>query len=434
MDSSTSGPRFFKPAAKPRPASGRELQVRIERLSDEGRGIGFAQGKTIFVPNTLVGETVQVRILDERRHTAEAEMLALVEAAPNRTAPHCALFGRCGGCQLQVLDVEAQLRHKRQVLAHLLAPFANAKNFQWADPVVAAPWGYRHRARLSVADSQGSPVVGFKGMHSHRVVAVSSCPILDDRLQALLQSLPEWLAQLGHWRRVEELLVAVDSDGRLAVDWIAQRAFPKVDADAMARLLRSAGIEVGPDVDLRYRNPQTGSEFYYRMRDFTQINPAVNDALIQRVLDWLAPATEDVVADLFCGLGNFSLPLARRVGQLEGFESSLGMIERAGRNAGGGFANTHFTMLDLFEQADQLPDRYNKILLDPPRAGAKAACVRLATFKQLRHIVYVSCNPQTLVRDLEILRDGGFVLERAALVDMFPQTGHVETIVKLSRV
>src|SRR5690606_15660794 len=354
-------------------------------------------------------------------------------------APRCKLFGRCGGCQLQMLSAADQLAHKQSTLAHLLAPFTKAKSFQWATPLTAAPWHYRHRARLAVAAVDGQPVIGFKGNNSHQVVAVDACPILDERLQPLLSAIPQWLAQLTQWRRLEEILIAVDADGQLAMDWNAQRAFPKADAEKLQVLAQSANIQCGTAATLVYRSAAVGGEFVYGIRDFTQVNPAINDLLSQRVIDWLEPSADDVIADFFCGLGNFTLPLARRAKAVTGFESSHAMVERATRYAAQVICgNARFELLDLFESADALADQFNvdqfdKVLLDPPRAGAKSACERLAKFKHLRRIVYVSCNPQTLVRDIEILASGGFSVERAALVDMFPQTGHCEAIVQLCR-
>jgi 23S rRNA (uracil1939-C5)-methyltransferase len=428
------GPRFFKPAAKPKASTARELTIDIVRLSDEGRGVAFVQDKAVFVPCTLPGERTRVRVLDEKRTVIDAELVEMLDASPTRIVPRCGVFGRCGGCQLQMLDDTAQLDQKRKVLERLLAPFTAHKHFAWGEAITATPWHYRHRARLAVTTIDGKPAIGFKGNNSHQVIAVAECPILDERLQPLLDRIPQWLAQLTQWRRLEEILIAVDADGALAIDWNAQRAFPKADAEMLVSLAKQDGVLVGGQSTLVYRSHVSGSEFHYTLRDFTQINPAVNDVLTQRILQWLAPAADEAVADLFCGLGNFSLPLARRAQTVVGFESSASMVERAAKNAAhAGLDNAKYSTLDLFEHADQLDDIFDKVLLDPPRAGARAVCERLAKFKRLQRIVYVSCNPQTLARDLALLVAGGFVVRQAALVDMFPQTGHCEAVVRLSR-
>lgn len=432
-----SGPRFFKPAPKTKKIEQRVLEITIERLSDEGRGIGFLQGKVVFVAGALPGEKARARVLDEKRNLIEAELIELVERSPQRIEPKCPLFGRCGGCQLQMLGDNAQLDHKQQMLMRLLAPVTG--NGQWEKPLVANAWSYRHRARLAVSAVDDKPVLGFKGANSHQVIPVPACPILDERLQPLLDWLPQWLAQLSQWRRVEELLIAVDADGQLALDWNIQRASPKADAEKLQTLAQAAGVICGSAAVLRYDVPGANNNFNFSVRDFTQVNPAINDQLVKRALEWLAPTAEDRIADLFCGLGNFTLPLARIAQSVVGYESSTAMVTRANANAAAqnlsGDANNRatFEVLDLFAAATQLPDQFDKVLLDPPRAGAKAACEQLAKSKQVKRIVYVSCNPQTLVRDLGILTAGGFSVEHAALVDMFPQTGHCEAIVQLNR-
>jgi 23S rRNA (uracil1939-C5)-methyltransferase len=388
----------------------------------------------------LPGEQVRVRVVEEKRNILDAELIELMQPSPQRIDPGCVLFGRCGGCQLQMLNAPAQIAHKQSVLQRLLKPFANT--IIWDDPITASPWSYRHRARLAVSDVNGQPYVGFKSANSHRVIAVPACPILDRRLQPLLEQLPGWLAQLPQWRRLEEVLIAVDADGQLALDWNTQRAFPKADAKQLQNLAQAAGVICGADAVLRYDVPSVQNSFEFSVRDFTQVNPAINNQLVARAIDWLAPTANDDIADLFCGLGNFTLPLARLSKWVIGYESSMVMVERARRAAAAGHCpNVEFQAKDLFGAHEPVPDsfdnpfdnRFDKVLLDPPRAGAKAVCEKLARANRLQRIVYVSCNPQTLVRDLEILVAGGFTVDRAALVDMFPQTGHCEAVVKLAR-
>lgn len=417
-------PRFFKPAARP-PAPPREFELAVEKLSAEGRGLGFHQGKAVFAGGCLPGERVRVRVLAERREFIEAELVEVLRAAPQRQPPACALFGRCGGCQLQMLGHPAQLVHKQQVLERLLAPFGP---LDWEPPLQAAPLHYRHRARLSVAgDSGGVPQLGFKSAHSHRVVAVTACPVLDARLQPLLERLPGWLAQLRHWRRLQEVLIAVADEGRLALR--VEPALPAADCERLAQLAGGAGVDVDGDA-----LPYPGAPaLRFRPGDFTQVNPAVNAQLTARCAAWLQPQAGDAIADFFCGLGNFALALAPGAGRVLGYEGDAGMVARAAANAAAaGLDNARFEVLDLFAEALSLPRRFDKVLLDPPRAGARALCVQLARTPPAR-LVYVSCNPHTLVRDLEILVGGGLRLRRAVLVDMFPHTGHIEAAVLLER-
>ena len=443
MAKKQSGPLFFKESkgkgakspAQSVPQQRAVSELRIDRLSSEGRGMAFRNGKPVFVATALPGELVRARIAAEKSEFAEAELLEVIEASVRRTPPACDLFGRCGGCQLQMLDEADQLAHKLQSLRYLLRPFVADENAVWAQSIAASPWHYRHRARLAVSEQNGKPVVGFKISGSHRVLAVPSCPILDVRLQPLLRELPTWLAQLSQWRRIGELLLAVDSDGCVALGWRAQRAFPKADAEKLESLCRMAHVLPAGHAMLIYSVPSQATAITFGPDDFTQVNPAVNDQLASRIVEWLEPAAGDCVADFFCGLGNFTLPLAKHASAVDGYEVSNAMVTRARENARANHVdNTKFHALDLFETVADLPAPYNKALLDPPRTGAKLLCEKLTTLKSLRRIAYVSCNPQTLARDIGILVRAGFKLRRAALVDMFPQTGHSEAIVCLDRV
>jgi 23S rRNA (uracil1939-C5)-methyltransferase len=427
-----SGPLFFKPqkkAAAPR-AAATESVLRIERLSAEGRGMAFVAGKPVFVAHSLPGETVRARIETDRREYAEARLLEVLEAAPQRTPARCPLFGECGGCQLQMLDYAQQVEHKRQTLQHLLGPFSPR---HWDEPLLAEPWHYRHRARLAVsADAAGKPQLAFKSAGSHRSVAVRHCDIVDRRLLPLLEQVPQWLARLSKWRRIEEIVLVVDSAGKLALAYRAEAAFPPADRALLQQLARDAGVGLA-DAALQYEIPGQEVTLDFRARDFTQVNPSINDALVARCIDWLEPEAGERVADFFCGLGNFSLPIARRGAAVTGFEVSAEMVARATRNAATAhIANAGFEIMDLFENVPPLPAELGKAVLDPPRAGAKLLCEQLAR-SRLQTIVYVSCNPHTLVRDLHALAGGGFMVERAALIDMFPQTGHIEAMVLCRR-
>jgi 23S rRNA (uracil1939-C5)-methyltransferase len=426
-----SGPLFFKPQRRaPAPRAAVEQTLRIERLSAEGRGMAFVAGKPVFVAQCLPGETVRARIEVDKREYAEARLLEIVAAAPERIAARCALFGDCGGCQLQMLDYAAQVEHKRRTLEHLLAQFAPR---HWDEPLLADPWHYRHRARLAVgADAQGKPQLAFKSAGSHRSVAVKHCDIVDRRLLPLLEQVPQWLARLAKWRHIEEIALVVDSADRLALSYSATAAFPPADRALLQQLTREAGVGLA-DAALQYAIPGQDMALDFRARDFTQVNPAINDQLVARCIEWLAPAAAERVADFFCGLGNFSLPLARRGARVTGFEANAEMVARAARNAAAAqIEGIDFEVMDLFENVPPLPADLRKAVLDPPRAGAKLLCERLAG-SRMQTIVYVSCNPHTLVRDLRALVDGGFAVERAALVDMFPQTGHIEAMVLCRR-
>lgn len=457
-------PRFFRPARAPGGSAGRANglsnhsghTLEIERLSSEGRGIGFLPGEggasptPVFVAGALPGERVTVRVTRRTSQIAEAELLAVERTSMTRQLPACPLFARCGGCQLQMLSVDAQLAHKQQVLQQLLEPLGVSA---WLAPLTAAPWRYRHRARFAVrAGPSGLPVIGYRAAASHQVVPVEACAVIDERLERLLPLLPGWLAELEHWQRIDELLLAVDATGRLAMSW---RAAPKLsprDGARLTELAGAAGVSIDP-VDLLYpvvrsaggvdgrvggrtasrADHEVGLGCQFRLADFTQVNPAVNQLLVEQVCRWLEPVVGDLIADYFCGLGNFALALAAPGISVVGFESVPEMVVRAGDNAArlGLSTQVSFAATDLFCDA-RIPAGLTKALLDPPRAGARALCERLAQ-SNLERIVYVSCNPQTLVRDLRILGQGGYSIRQAALADMFPHTGHSEAVVMLSR-
>lgn len=427
--SGNSGPLFFKPArARANKTAQGEMVVAIDRLSAEGRGMAFHNGKPLFVANTLPGETARVRLTLEKSEYAEAELREIIAPVAQRIAARCELFGRCGGCALQMLDYAAQLQHKSATLTYLLQAHIATLD----EPIVAAPWQYRHRARFAVRASNGKPIVGFKAANSHRVIDVPVCAVLDARLQPLLGKLPQWLVQLTQWQRIEEIRIAIDSAGRLAMGWSTRRALSSEDVNTFKRLCAAENILVGKNAALIYAVPGQNTAFNFSLDDFTQINPEINDQLVGRALQWLQPSPDERVADFFCGLGNFTLPLAKYAQSVTGYEIDAAMVARAAANAKE-FSNAEFHAVDLYADNAAIADAYDAALLDPPRAGAKALCEALAKTKKLRRIVYVSCNPQTLIRDIDILARGGFIVERAALVDMFPQTGHIEAIVSLFR-
>ncbi|HEY3697766.1 MAG TPA: TRAM domain-containing protein, partial [Spongiibacteraceae bacterium] len=273
-----SGPLFFKPARanENEPGKSIELQVSIDRLSAEGRGLAYRDSKPLFIANALPGETVRVRITSDKRDYAEAELIEIVTPATQRIAPRCELFGRCGGCQLQMLDDRAQLQHKAATLQHLLQPyFAQSLS----DPISAAPWHYRHRARLAVTEHNGKPLLGFKALNSHRVIAVAACATLDIRLQPLLQQLPQWLAQLTHWRRIDEIRIAIDSAGVVALACHTQRDLPAADLKLLNDCCDAANIRYAKEIALTYAVPSQDTAFQFTVDDFTQVNPAINDQL-----------------------------------------------------------------------------------------------------------------------------------------------------------
>lgn len=452
------GPRFMPPGGRrpaARTASRRgavapgELQdslpaeaitLTIDALSDEGRGIGRRDGKAVFVTDALPGEQVQVQIQRRSRRYDEAVLHEVKLTSPHRVEPKCDHYGSCGGCTLQHLSYPAQLDHKQALLQRLLEPWDAGT--QWAAPLSGSPWDYRHRARLLLADG----AAGFRARASHRRIALQECPVLAPPLAALLPNLQQCLADLPGLKG--ELLLACDDRGRCAAQFNMERGTRR----ARARLAAWAGNAnvswaEGGSPELPSGDPQaalvtsrTGRALRFGPADFIQSNLSLNQRLVEQALAWLAPRAGEAVADWFCGLGNFTLPMAGTGARLTGFEVADALLARARANASDAGLAVEFRRADLL--AESVGDAnagladFDAGLLDPPRAGAAALCERLAEAcepSRLRRLLYVSCDPRTLARDLRILSVGGWRLRRAGLIDMFPQTSHIESMALLTR-
>ncbi len=437
--SKNKGLRTFKPSKTPVPTGTHSLE--ITSLADDGRGIGRLgdHKKPVFVRAALPGEKVDIRFITSRNKYAEAELLAVNQSSPDRTAPECPLYLCCGGCSLQHLAYEQQLAHKQQRLVQLLGRLdAEAKV---AGPLTSKPYHYRHRARLAVSGKGKRLDIGFRQAESHQIVAVDYCPILQPGLNTLLQWLKPTLQSLSKAVDINEILISEDDNQRLGLLLKTRKILPRGDIALLADFAseHQLYIEQQDKVAERWQSEAGQSDFNYKLTnddqalnfnltDFTQVNPAINRQLITRALDWLELNQSDHVADFFCGIGNFTLPIAIQASSVIGFELAQEMVEKAQLNAEMNTVdNTAFYCRDLMSEGVTVQQRFNKALLDPPRAGAYQLCRYLATVKPAR-IVYISCNPQTLVRDAEPLLASGYRLEQYALADMFPQTHHSEAI------
>lgn len=422
------------------------VALTIDSLSHEGRGVARRDGKTVFVHGALPGERVQARITRSRGSFDEAETLAVEQPAAAREAPRCRHFGVCGGCSLQHLGEEAQIAHKQGVLLELLRHQAGLAPLRVAPAARGPQWGYRRKARLGVkhVPRKGGVIVGFRERASSFITDCQHCDTLDPRVGGILPALRETLAGLSIPDRVPQLEIAL-SDTRvvLVLRHLAPLSEPdRAHLDAAARAL---GVEFylqpgGPDTVA----PLDGGDgalldyaigdlsLAFAPTDFTQVNAAINLRMVARALDYLALTGSDRVADLFCGLGNFTLPIARRCAAALGIEGDATMTARAAANAAAnGIGNATFSAADL-ASAETVATLdlggANKLLLDPPRAGA-AALVDGLSFDGVERLVYVSCNPVTFARDAAVLhRRHGFVLVETGILDMFPHTAHVESI------
>ncbi len=445
------GPLLVRPGRSPRaagqahPPGGEVLELTLDAQSDEGRGLGRVDGKRVFVRGGLPGERVQVRIERRHRHYDEARLLQVIEPAPSRREPPCAVFGHCGGCSLQHQTQAAQLAHREATLRRLLRAL---EPLQWEAPITGPEWAYRHRARLLIRDGR----CGFRASGRHELVDGADCAVLMPALLPALRALRQGLAGEGRFQQIrgEAHLACADVDDEaggvgLLLDLEPGQAEEATAAAlALARLLADQGLHCavrrGGDWLLRHpvllAYPGSGAGFH--PGDFTQANPVVNAAMVSRALDWLRPQPGQAVADFFCGLGNFSLPLARRGGHVRGYDLDAAMLQRARqgleREAEPGVV-AQFMAVDLFAPPASLVAGLELAVLDPPRAGAEALCRLLASpdAASVRRLVYVSCDPHTLARDAAILRAGGLRPVRAALADMFPQTSHAEALLLFER-
>lgn len=441
---SNSGLRF-QPAGgnrAPQVPVGKKQRLQIERLAGDGRGIAFVEGRTWFVSGALAGESVEARVLGARGKVVDARLERVLQASPERRAAPCQYYERCGGCNLQHLPHDGQLTLKQRLLAEQLQRVAGVQPEQWAAPLVGPEFGYRRRARIAVRwDPKARQLdVGFRAEASQDIVAIDECLVLVQPLQAIFRDLPTVLRSLSKPQALGHVelfsgtaqAVLVRHVAPLPAEDLARlEAFCK-QADAQLWLQgdgEPAPVEAGQT--LGFALEPWGLELAWRPGDFVQVNAQVNTLMIEQALAWLAPQSEERVLDLFCGLGNFALPLARQAREVVAVEGVQAMVERAEANArSNNVHNARFFQADLSQPlagAGWAAEGFSAVLLDPPRDGAFEVVQGIARLKAKR-LVYVSCNPATLARDAQVLVGQGYRLTRAGILDMFPQTAHVEAM------
>ncbi|WP_341503260.1 23S rRNA (uracil(1939)-C(5))-methyltransferase RlmD [Gallaecimonas sp. GXIMD4217] len=434
--------RFYKPAkAKSAP---KQVRLDVTALDLEGQGVARHQGRVCFVRGALPGETVLARVQDAGKKVAKGEVIKVLEASPHRIEPPCEYFGHCGGCQLQHLAGAEQLALKSQALVRELAKQGLAAE-TLCPPLVSAPYGYRRTLRLAIKNG----LVGLRERGSHKLVPIQHCAIAEPALSELLPTLLPLVKSLKAKKSLGHLELMALPPYRVALLRITD-SLPGGDIEQLrvwaadqelVLLLQHQGLEqLWPREPIQLGYELDGLELGLSGSEFIQVNAAVNEQMVAQALAWLAPSEHERILDAFCGLGNFSLPLARRCKALVGAEGVKAMTDRAGANAeANGLGNCRFVTADLDdEQALELLLRepFDAVLLDPARPGAAALCQRLASLPAGTgpgRILYVSCNPSTFVRDAALLAQGGYRLDRLGLMDMFPQTGHVETMALLRR-
>lgn len=429
-------------------------QASIESLDHEGRGVAHVEGKAIFIEGALPGERVAYTSFRRKPSFENARADAILKASSQRVTPRCPHFGVCGGCSMQHLEPAAQAAAKQRILEDAFWHIARLKPETILPPIVGPSWGYRRRARLTVrkVEKKGGVLVGFHEKRSSYVAVMDSCAVLPPAISALLPKLRELVAVLSIPDRLPQIEVAVGDTPPALVFRILEALTPD-DENKLRAFADRHGVHIylqtgGPDTATifhptaaprpAYRLPDFDVTLRFRPTDFTQVNHDVNRVLVRRALRLLDLRPGERVADMFCGLGNFTLPLARQGARVVGVEGSAPLIARAKENAdlNGLAERIEYHVANLFAVTPESLaawGRFDKMLIDPPREGAVELVKAFGADAPAR-IVYVSCNPATLARDAAVLvHEQGYRLVAAGIANMFPHTSHVESIALFER-
>lgn len=434
--------RFGRPTAKKQPLSTETLALHIESLSQEGRGVARHQGKTIFVEDALSGEDVEALITTQHKRYDEAKLVTIVTPSPDRCVPLCGHYDECGGCQLQHLEHNAQILAKQANVLNQLKRFGEQEPQVIETPIQSAPWNYRRSARLGLNLLQKSDesIVGFRRRKSNKLLQITTCPVLNLRAESIFKDLKEMLDKLTNSKAYThaELLFGDESRSLL----LRCKGKPKQDdIVVLTEFAHSKQFNLYLKTDSEqltllelipnsYSLPDQNICLHFQPGDFLQVNADVNKQMISQAIEWLKLNENDVVLDMFCGLGNFTLPIARYVKQVIGIEGSDEMVKRATQNAIiNEIDNASFFRADLSADNKHQPwlrSIHNKIILDPPRTGAFELLSQLPA--DATDILYISCDPSALARDSKLLSEKGYQLSRFSVMDMFPHTNHVESM------
>jgi 23S rRNA (uracil1939-C5)-methyltransferase len=429
------------------------VRLCIEGLSHDGRGVGHVDGKAVFVDGALAGEEISFLYTGRARKHDEGRLCELFRASPHRVEPKCAHFDICGGCSLQHQDAREQILAKQQTLLDNLRRIGKVEPEALLQPLTGPVWAYRNKARLGVKDvkKKGRVLVGFREKRKPYIADIQRCEVLHPSIGERLHELAELISHMNARARIAQIEVAVGDD----ITVLVFRNLDPLSAEDRVRLTEYAqrsGLHIylqpgGPGSiellwpetsTLYYRLPDQNIEVQFQPTDFTQVNPAINRSMVPQALELLELQESDTVLDLFCGLGNFTMPIARKVAAVVGVEGDAGLVQRARENSQrNGLDNVEYHVVDLSGESCKqswMQQHYDKILIDPPRSGAQELVPNLADLGAAR-IVYVSCHPASLARDAGMLvNDLGYRLMAAGVMDMFPHTTHVESMALFVRV
>lgn len=422
-------------SAKRRVTTRQIITVTANELDTFGQGVARHNGKLLFISGLLPQEQAEITLTEEKKQYARGQIKRRLSSSDEREQPRCPHFSVCGGCQQQHASVALQQRSKRAALARQMKHDVETV-------IAASPWGYRRRARfsLSVQPKSGRLQMGFRMAGSSDIVDIRRCPVLVPTLEALLPALRDCLSDLQSTRHLGHVeLVQADNGPLMVLRHTAP--LPAGDREKLERFSHShrLALWLAPDseqmVQVSGEQPwysSDGLRLTFSPRDFIQVNDGVNQQMVATALEWLAVGPQDRVLDLFCGMGNFTLPLATRAASVVGVEGVPALVAKAQQNArDNGLDNVTFYHENLEEDVTRQAwarNGFDKILLDPARAGAPGVLQHIVKLSPAR-VVYVSCNPATLARDSEVLLAAGYQITRLAMLDMFPHTGHLESMV-----
>ncbi len=439
---------FFKPSNKKQP-TGQVISVSIDRLDHNGTGVGKYQNKPVFIENTLPQEKVTAKITDAKGKFFKASLVDIQQPSEQRIKPLCKHFKTCGGCDLQHLSFEQHLSFKQQKVIDLFSRNKITAQLPWQDSISSEPYHYRRKARIGVQyNKNGEPIVGFRQKGSNNLAQLKECPVLAEPIKQIFTTLKNFIQTLSLAKSIGHIEVITTDQVSLVVRQLVP--LNTQDSDLWKVIAEQQNWQVFIDdgekikplnaiTDLFYSIDNTNIKasdkalnIYFEPKDFIQVNHNVNSKMITQAIEWLSLEADDRVLDLFCGLGNFSLPIAKQVDSVVGVEGLQSMVSKAAYNAKvNNINNAEFYQADLnstWTDSPWLNTTYNKVLLDPARAGAYEAISELLHLN-IPHIVYVSCDPASLARDSELLINKGYVIEKIAIMDMFAQTKHIETMV-----
>lgn len=430
------------------------FELLIDDVTLDGQGVGRRDGKACFVPGALPGERVLAVQTGRKRNYDTARLETVLETAPERVKPPCAWYGVCGGCRLMHADIGLQRRLKEHALFEALARIGRVSPEQRLEPLVGDTLGYRRAARLGVkyVAKKGGTLVGFREQAGRYLADMWDCPVLHPALGQRIGRLRGLIDGLDARDTIPQIEAAVDDSGTAALVFRHLQPLSGADGRRLAEFAEAEGVQVqlqpagpdsahyhaGPRTGLSYGHPEFDVTVAFGPLDFIQVHAGINRAMVRRAIELLAPEQDSRVLDLFCGLGNFTLPLARNAAEVVGVEGDARMLVRARENAEAqGIRNTRYVCANLDDaalaQSPWLREPFDRVLVDPPRTGAAAVVEALGPVA-IPRLVYVSCNPSTLARDAErLVHQFGYRLEAAGIMDMFPHTAHVESIALFTR-